>query len=208
MPGGPNKTTYRKRTKSPLSPNLSQNVSTQLQTKNSKTLPVAGTQFESQAQAQAEYSTWRSSGTSNKLSEKLNSRNLSSDPETDPKTKTPLISATKNRKDCCKSIRNPNVTHSILTPFPIHLMFQVNKKMYNCSRQRYICLTLLNVMTAIRDTKNRRHLAMLKNLKIRRAGDVETNPGPADSHTTQPETKLILVTQNCRGLGEEKKVKH
>ena len=50
---------------------------------------------------------------------------------------------------------------------------------------------------------------MIKKFKSLKAGDVETNPGPADLRRDgQPETKLILVTQNCRGLADERKVKH
>ena len=50
-----------------------------------------------------------------------------------------------------------------------------------------------------------RHWRAIIVCKHRRSNDVESNPGP---NVTEPETKLTLITQNCRGLGEEKKCKH
>ena len=48
---------------------------------------------------------------------------------------------------------------------------------------------------------------MVSCTRLMQSGDVETNPGPF-SHNREPETKLTIVTQNCRGLGEAKKFKH
>ena len=50
-----------------------------------------------------------------------------------------------------------------------------------------------------------KHLRKLVKLRLRRSNDIETNPGPP---TAQPETKLILLTQNCRGISDERKLKH
>ena len=41
--------------------------------------------------------------------------------------------------------------------------------------------------------------------KLLESGNVETNPGPRNA---EPETKLKIVTQNCRGIADEKKFKH
>ena len=54
-----------------------------------------------------------------------------------------------------------------------------------------------------------RHLRKIIEGRLMQANDVETNPGPRTGpRTDQPETKLMLLTQNCRGLSEEKKLKH
>ena len=51
----------------------------------------------------------------------------------------------------------------------------------------------------------KRHIQKVKETAVQTAGDVEMNPGPRNP---QPETKLTLVTQNCRGITDEKKLKH
>ena len=53
--------------------------------------------------------------------------------------------------------------------------------------------------------KDGRHLGEVLEERLRTAGDVERNPGPEDE---KPATKLKLITQNCRGIAEEKKFKH
>ena len=50
-----------------------------------------------------------------------------------------------------------------------------------------------------------RHLRKIIERRLIQANDVETNPGP---RAEQPETKLTLLSQNCRGLSDEKKLKH
>ena len=49
-----------------------------------------------------------------------------------------------------------------------------------------------------------KHLRILIVQRQLGSNDIETNPGPP----TQPETKLSLLTQNCRGLSDERKLKH
>ena len=59
--------------------------------------------------------------------------------------------------------------------------------------------------------QNCRHRDNVVMRKIRMSGDVELNPGPGQSQRQprdRPGTKLILVTQNCRGIAEERKFKH
>ena len=59
------------------------------------------------------------------------------------------------------------------------------------------------------ETKNLRHLKNVKLKKLSEAGNVEPNPGPSNRQTEErSETKLIVVTQNCRGITEERKLKH
>ena len=57
----------------------------------------------------------------------------------------------------------------------------------------------------MKNLKDERHLKALICDKLRRSDDVESNPGP---YHEPPETKLTLVTQNCRGLADERKLKH
>ena len=61
--------------------------------------------------------------------------------------------------------------------------------------------------------KNQRHKIGTQVNKVLLAGDIETNPGPRDTEsrtpaTSESENKLILVTQNCRGITEQNKCKH
>ena len=56
-----------------------------------------------------------------------------------------------------------------------------------------------------RGWRNVRHLGENKESDLLLANDVESNPGPRND---APETELILVTQNCRGISEDRKLKH
>ena len=53
--------------------------------------------------------------------------------------------------------------------------------------------------------RDERHMIKAVCKRLMEAGDVEPNPGP---HDHQPEIKLTLVSQNCRGLKDERKLKH
>ena len=46
----------------------------------------------------------------------------------------------------------------------------------------------------------------LQKKRLLESGDVELNPGPRND--AEPEKRLILVTQNCRGISEDKKFRH
>ena len=59
--------------------------------------------------------------------------------------------------------------------------------------------------------KDHRHLFTIIRSLLLQSGDVERNPGPElapNPQSRKPETKLTIVSQNCRGLGETKKLKH
>ena len=47
---------------------------------------------------------------------------------------------------------------------------------------------------------------MVEKKRLLESGDVELNPGPRND--AEPEKRLILVTQNCRGISEDKKFRH
>ena len=55
------------------------------------------------------------------------------------------------------------------------------------------------------EMKSERHVIAIARWRLLKASDVESNPGPEDK---RPETKLTLITQNCRGLKDDRKLKH
>ena len=63
------------------------------------------------------------------------------------------------------------------------------------------------IRVAGRTNTNLRHLTKTIEKDLLQSGDVERNPGPGQQPRL-PETKLTLVTQNCRGLAEVRKLKH
>ena len=68
---------------------------------------------------------------------------------------------------------------------------------------------VLPILRYIRKTKitykDENHAKKVILKVLRHAQDVDLNPGPQHH---RPETKLTLITQNCRGLGEQRKLKH
>lgn len=57
---------------------------------------------------------------------------------------------------------------------------------------------------ALRQFINSAHVSIIK-WRLLLSGDIEPNPGPHPAET--PETSIRILTQNCRGMGEHKKLK-
>ena len=99
-----------------------------------------------------------------------------------------------------ESTKWPNCPNCTIRKVVAYKIVTANK---GKKRQTGLCIEAIISKKFFRTFKDRRHVKSGKLTVLLQANDVESNPGPPSSGI-----KLTLITQNCRGLADDRKLKH